>query len=130
MNMTERNDGKMTYDSAQFVANKRWAKGVTLNATYTYVPRWTETAEHDNGGQAFIDDCRMLPNDGPYFSHRKHRMTASGVWEMPWCATAPTGRPALLGGWSIAPMFIYQSGSRGTCRATSSCVGRSRRASR
>ena len=40
--MTERNDGKMTYDSLQFVANKRWAKGVTMNANYTWVPRWTE----------------------------------------------------------------------------------------
>src|SRR5207344_2013966 len=25
--MTERNDGKMLYDSAQFVVNKRWSKG-------------------------------------------------------------------------------------------------------
>ena len=25
--MTERNDGKMTYDSLQFIANKRWAQG-------------------------------------------------------------------------------------------------------
>ena len=41
--LNERNDGTWTYDSMQFVANKRWAKGLTLNATYTWVPRWTET---------------------------------------------------------------------------------------
>jgi hypothetical protein len=106
--MTERNDGKMWYDSAQFVANKRWAKGITLNANYTWVPRWTEEGSN-NGGSAFVDDVSLLKNRGPYFSQRKHRVTASGVWELP-------GRNRkdllgyVLGGWSIAPMYVFQSG--------------------
>jgi len=109
MNMTERNDGTMTYDSAQFVANKRFSKGITVNATYTYVPRWNETGT-DNGGQAFIDSVSQVEVDGPYFSHRKHRITASGVWEMPWLRNRTDLVGRLAGGWSIAPMFIYQSG--------------------
>ena len=102
INMTERNDGRIWYDSAQFVANKRWSKGLTLNGTYTYVPRWTEES-------GFVDNITMQENRGPYFAHRKHRITASGVWEMP-------GRDRkdligyLLGGWSLAPMFVFQSG--------------------
>jgi hypothetical protein len=108
---TEGNWGKMVYDSAQFVANKRWSKGITLNATYTWVPRWTEDGANTttNIGNAFVDDVSMLKNHGPYFSHRKHRVTASGVWEMP-------GRDRkdlvgyVLGGWSLAPMFVFQSG--------------------
>ena len=36
-NQTQLNIGKLTYDSAQFVANKRFTKGVTINASYTYV---------------------------------------------------------------------------------------------
>ncbi len=99
----------MVYDSAQFVANKRFTKGVTINATYTYVPRWNETGT-DNGGQAFIDAVSMTPVDGPYYSHRKHRITASGVWEMPWLRNRTDLLGRLAGGWSIAPMFIYQSG--------------------
>ena len=48
-NKNQQNLGKMTYDSMQFVANKRWAKGVTINAGYTWVPRWTEDrSEHDH----------------------------------------------------------------------------------
>jgi hypothetical protein len=109
MNQTERNDGKMTYDSAQFVANKRFSKGVTVNATYTYVPRWNETGT-DNGGQAFIDSVSQVEVNGPYFSHRKHRITASGVWEMPWLRNRTDLLGRVAGGWSIAPMFIYQSG--------------------
>jgi hypothetical protein len=109
MNMTERNDGRMKYDSAQFVANKRFNKGVTINATYTYVPRWTEYGTN-NGNQAFVDAVSQLEVEGPYFSHRKHRITASGVWEMPWLRNRTDLLGRLAGGWSIAPMFIYQSG--------------------
>ena len=109
--MNERNDGHMEYDSMQFVANKRWSKGVTMSTTYTWVPRWTETGANTTTGigEAFVDNVSLLENSGPYFSHREHRITASGVWELP-----GRGRRdfvgMLLGGWSIAPMFIYQSG--------------------
>ncbi len=98
----QNNIGKLIYDSAQFVANKRLTKGVTVNASYTYVPRFTEI-----GG--YVDSVSGLLNDGPYFSHRKHRITASGVWEMPWFRD-DRGLKGLLGGWSMAPMLVYQSG--------------------
>jgi hypothetical protein len=75
------------------------------------VPRWTEDGANTTTGigDAFVDSVSMLKNHGPYFSHRKHRVTTSGVWEMP-------GRNRkdlvgyLLGGWSLAPMFVFQSG--------------------
>jgi hypothetical protein len=52
----------------------------------------------------------MTPVEGPYYSHRKHRITASGVWEMPWLRNRTDLLGRLAGGWSVAPMFIYQSG--------------------
>jgi hypothetical protein len=109
--MNSLNEGRMWYDSAQFVANKRWARGVTLNASYTYVPRWTEEGANTTTGigQAFVDNVTMLPNRGPYFSHRTHRVTASGVWEMPGGDRRDI-LGYLLGGWSVAPMFVFQSG--------------------
>ena len=99
----QNNIGKLIYDSAQFVANKRMAKGVTLNASYTWVPRWTEI-----GG--YVDAVSGLLNEGPYFSHRKHRITASGVWELPWFRDERSLAGYLLGGWSMAPAIVYQSG--------------------
>jgi hypothetical protein len=99
----QNNIGRLTYDSAQFVANKRWAKGITINGSYTYVPRWTEI-----GG--YVDAVSGLLNEGPYFSQRKHRMTASAVWELPWYRGERSLKGYLLGGWSIAPLFVYQSG--------------------
>ena len=109
IDMAERNDGRMWYDSAQFAANKRWARGITLNATYTWVPRWTEEGT-DNGGDAFIDHITLEKIRGPYFAHRRHRITASGVWEFPWLRDDRSLLGYLLGGWSLAPMFVYQSG--------------------
>jgi hypothetical protein len=103
MDRNQNNIGKLLYDSAQFVANKRWARGVTINASYTWVPRWTEI-----GG--YVDAVSGLLNEGPYFSHRPHRVTASGVWEMPWFRDERSVAGYLLGGWSIAPMLVYQSG--------------------
>ena len=99
----QNNIGKLTYDSAQFVANKRWAKGVTINASYTYVPRWNEI-----GG--YVDAVSGLLNDTVYFSHRPHRVTGSGVWELPWYRDEKSIAGYLLGGWSIAPALVYQSG--------------------
>jgi hypothetical protein len=47
--------------------------------------------------------------DGPYYSQRKHRITASGVYQFPGAGRRDL-KGMLLGGWSIAPMFLYQSG--------------------
>jgi hypothetical protein len=99
----QNNIGKLIYDSAQFVLNKRFVKGITVNASYTYVPRWTEI-----GG--YVDAVSGLLNEAPYFSQRKHRVTASGVWEMPWFRNQRSIAGYLLGGWSMAPMLVYQSG--------------------
>jgi hypothetical protein len=99
----QNNVGKLIYDSAQFVANRRFSKGVTINASYTWVPRWTEI-----GG--YVDGVSQLLNEGPYFSQRKHRVTASGVWELPWFRNERSLMGYLIGGWSISPAMVYQSG--------------------
>jgi hypothetical protein len=106
------NLGKMWYDSAQFVANKRWSKGVTVNVSYTWVPRWTEEGANTTTGigAAYVDEVSLLENRGPYFSQRKHRLTASGVWEVPWLRNQRSVAGYILGGWSIAPMLVFQSG--------------------
>ena len=111
-NQNQQNRGTMQYDSMQFVANKRWARGVTINMGYTWVPRWTETGANTTTGigNAYVDEVSLLPNSGPYFSHREHRITASGVWELPWYRDQKSIAGYLLGGWSIAPAFVYQSG--------------------
>jgi hypothetical protein len=110
--MNQQNLGTMVYDSAQFVMNKRFVRGVTVSGSYTWVPRWTEEGANTTTGigNAYVDEVSLLRNEAPYFSHREHRFTASGVWEMPWFRDQRSIAGYLLGGWSVAPMFVYQSG--------------------
>jgi len=115
---TTRNDGKIDYDSLQIVGNKRWAKGFTLNGNYTWVPRFEVTGSAQgtlpnpsgNALNAFIDNSTAEVNKSPYFTHRKHRLTLSGVWEFPFAQNSTGLTRALAKGWSVAPMFVYQSG--------------------
>ena len=85
---TERNDGKIWFDSVQVVLNKRMSSGLTLNTTYTYVPRFLEegtgaTTNFNNlNPETYVDDVALVENRGPYRSHRPHRLTASGVWQL------------------------------------------------
>ena len=61
-NQNQQNLGTMKYDSLQFVANKRWAKGVTINAGYTWVPRWTEIGANTTTqvNAAYVDEVSLL----------------------------------------------------------------------
>ena len=110
----------------QFVANKRLARGVTINAGYTWVPRWTEVgASTTTGiGNAYVDEVSLLENDGPYFSHREHRIPASGVWQLPWCTRADAASRATC---SAAGQSRRRSStnpdSPGTCLVTSTWRG-------
>ncbi len=107
--VSELNEGKIWYDSLQVVLNRRAARGVSLNATYTYVPRFLEEA-------GYVDGVARIENRSPYTSHRRHRITASAVWQLPFGrgrAIAGDARGVLdrlVGGWELAGSFIHQSG--------------------
>ena len=116
---TNRNDGKITYDSLQFTVNKRWAGGLVVNTNYTWVPRYelvgaaagfTQGSREQGDYNAFIDPATLEMYRGPYFTHREHRFVLSGVYEFPFGESSSGVLGALIKGWSVAPMFIYQSG--------------------
>jgi hypothetical protein len=109
INTTELNEGKIWYDSLQVVVNKRSSHGLSVNATYTYVPRFLEEA-------GYVDGIARVENKSPYLSHRKHRITASAVWPLPFgrgkkiAGDAGGALDRLIGGWELAGSFLYQSG--------------------
>src|SRR5207247_10871648 len=65
---------------------------------------------------AFVDDVALIRNRGPYVSYRPHRVTLSGVWDLPFGRGRKFGRGAgglldrIIGGWGLAGMWIYQYG--------------------
>ena len=97
----------MNYHSPQFVANRRWPRGVDVMRPTPGSPRWTEDGS-DNGGSSLHRPHH--PRAGPRTvlhapESPHHRLGRVGV-----AVARPPGLLNLLGGWSIAPMFVYQSG--------------------
>ncbi len=116
---TQRNDGTINYHSLQLVANRRWTRGLVVSGNYTFVPKyeqigassgWTQSAPEIGGMNAFIDPSTRELVRGPYWTHRRHRISISGVYELPFGESQTGFMRALLQGWSVAPMFVYQSG--------------------
>ena len=108
----ERNDGRIIYNSLQVMANKRFSGGLTLNGTYTLA----KMEEEGVGGNAFVDNITRQINRSPTTQDRRHRVTVSGVYELPfgrdrkWLGNIPRVADLLIGGWDIAGSFLYNSG--------------------
>ncbi len=106
-------DRRSYYHSLQVSLTKRFSKGFTVLANYTFSK---SLGNHpDSAGSAnevapwFVPGADRLiygPND---FDHR-HRLVASWVWDLP---KAPTGNAFLrtvLHGWQITGITQYQTG--------------------
>jgi len=114
----DRNDGRIGYDSLQVYANKRVSHGLSLAGTWTL-------ARHNvvgpGGGSlvaenGFRDDLAGALQEGPYFTDRRHRMTMSGVYRLPFGqgrkflnASGPVVE-ALAGGWEVAGIWLFNTG--------------------
>ena len=84
----DRNDGRIWYNSAQLLANKRVSDGISLAGTYT----WSKMIEENGGGNQIggnnttnplITDVDRFVQRSPYESDRRHRVTISGVYRLP-----------------------------------------------
>src|SRR6185436_9464103 len=90
-----------------------------MSTTYTFSKMVEEAVRLPGSTQDDTDsyiDPIGIRNRGLSFSDRPHRITASGVWEIP----IGRGKQFLndtnrfvnyvIGGWEIAPLYIYNSG--------------------
>ncbi|HXW07081.1 MAG TPA: TonB-dependent receptor, partial [Vicinamibacterales bacterium] len=105
---TNNDDGTSTYHSAQFKVEKRFTRGYTVLAAYT----WSSFKERTN---------LLNPTDTVYeerFSNFDvpHRFVISGIWELPfgrgrrYAGDAVGLTNALIGGWSVQAIGQLQSG--------------------
>ncbi len=119
--MLDRNDGHIWYNSFQVVANKRLSDGVSLAGTYT----WSKMDEENGGGnqiggtattQPLITDRDRIVQRSQFESDRRHRVTISGVYQLPFgrgrqfLTNANPVVEALAGGWEVAGMWLFNSG--------------------
>jgi hypothetical protein len=119
--MLDRNDGRIWYDSAQLTVNRRMSDGVAVAGSYT----WSKTIE-ENGGDnqiggtsivnPLIVEADRIVQRSPTESDRRHRLTTSGVFRLPFGRDRRylrTGHPlveALAGGWDVAALSVYSTG--------------------
>jgi hypothetical protein len=101
-------NGTSSYHSAQFKVEKRFTKGYTLLAAYTW-SRFREQVFQLNPYDATYED-RPAASDVP------HRVTISGILELPFghgrtfAANANRFADAFIGGWSLQAIGQLQSG--------------------
>jgi carboxypeptidase family protein len=119
--MFDRNDGHIWYNSAQFVVNKRMSTGFSLAGTYT-LSKMIEENGGDNviGGNnnvnPLITDVDRIVQKSPFESDRRHRVTISGVYHLPFgrdqkfLASSSSIVNGIAGGWEVAGMWLFNSG--------------------
>src|SRR5206468_10484410 len=93
------------------------SSGISLNGTYT----WSKMIEENGGGNQLgstattnplITDVDRFVQRSPYESDRRHRVTISGVYRLPFGREGSSTNPLerVAGGWEMAGMWLLDSG--------------------
>ncbi len=105
---TTTNEGYSWYHSLQTRLDKRFSRGYTLGLNYTF-SKFMEAVEFLNG-----DDPR--PVETISGSDRPHRLSASGIYELPFGkgrqfgANVNRATSYFVSGWQVAGVYQFQSG--------------------
>jgi hypothetical protein len=104
---TRADDGTSKYNSAQVKLEKRFTRGYTVLAAYTW-SKFTEKVFKLNPTDADYEE-RLSEFDVP------HRFVISGIWELPFgrerrWASESAFADAIVGGWSVQAIGQMQSG--------------------
>jgi hypothetical protein len=106
--LTTNNDGRTWYHSGQFAVDKRFSKGYTVQAAYTW-SKWLQATEYLNAADP--EPTKMISDqDTP------HRFSLSAMYEFPFgkghqlLSTPNWFVNALFGGWQLGGTLQLQSG--------------------
>jgi hypothetical protein len=94
--------GNSSYHSLWATANKRLARGLQFNASYT----WSKSIDYNSQSSQAVtlqDNFNLRGDRGLSDFDARHRLVASGLYELPF------NKNQLVGGWQLA--FIVQSQS-------------------
>ena len=121
------NLGRSNYNSLQLKVEKRFSKGSTMLASYSYGKALTDSVDHlstsgvGNGVDVGEFKEPQAPHNrrleyGPAEFDITHRFVVSGVWRLPvgtghliggdWSRAVNTA----FGGWEFSPIFTWQGG--------------------
>ncbi|MCW5963419.1 MAG: carboxypeptidase regulatory-like domain-containing protein [Bryobacterales bacterium] len=101
--------GYSWYHSLQSRIEKRFSNGYTIQGAYT----WSKAME----ALEFMNGADMRPYESLGSLDRPHRLSLSGIYEMPfgrgrrWLASAPSAVDFIAGGWQLNGIITFQSGA-------------------
>lgn len=101
--------GYSWYHSMQSRLEKRFSQGYTLQAAWT----WSKTMSADT----FLNSVDELPYESLSDLDRLHRVTGSGIWELPFGKGRKFGSNMnkfiefFAGGWQLSGVYQFQSGA-------------------
>jgi hypothetical protein len=105
------NDAYSHYHSFQTTVSRRWGAGYFQGA-YTYAKSTDATSSGNTAlNTAFNDESDLKFSRGLSDYDRKHRLTVSYRYELPFFSKASGLRRTLLGEWAISGITILQSGT-------------------
>jgi hypothetical protein len=105
------NDAYSHYHSLQSTLSRRWSRGY-FQAAYT----WSKSTDATSTGNtafnsAFNDESTLNGSRGLSDFDRTHRFVVSYRYDLPFFNSAAGMTKALLGGWAISGITIFQSGT-------------------
>jgi len=111
-------NGNSSYNSLQATVQRRFARGVSILANYT----WAKSIDYASygsleGNQTGPDPLNIRNNRGPSDFDVTHRLNISGMWELPSFSRASPVVRAILGGWQQNFIFDAETGTPLTMRS-------------
>jgi len=106
--LTTNNDGKSWYSSGQFSLQKRFSKGYTIQASYTW-SKWLQATEYLNAGDP-------LPTKMISDQDSTNRVALSALYSLPFgkgsrfLSSSNWMSNAIFGGWQLGGTYQVQSG--------------------
>ena len=106
--LTSNNDGKSWYNAGQFSLQKRFSKGYTVSASYTW-SKWLQATEYLNSGDA--TPTKMIADQDS-----TNRFALSALYSLPFgkgqrfFGSSNWVSNAVFGGWQIGGTYQAQSG--------------------
>ncbi len=105
--------GASEYNSAQFSFERRYAKGLTVNANYTFARNLTNISDGGTTGAATVG--AILPYNRAYDWGNsdigiKNRVSFRLNYELPFGKSGSRMTKLAIGGWQVNPLAFWQSG--------------------
>lgn len=105
------NDAYSHYHSLQSTVSRRWSAGY-FQAAYTFSKSTDATSTGNTAlNSAFNDESTLNGSRGLSDFDRKHRFVISYRYELPFFKASEGFRRAVLGGWALSGITIFQSGT-------------------